>query len=191
MGRPPDMDNRSAILVATRELLAEVGYADLTIDSVAKRAGLYRNLIYRAWGGKPQLVRDALFSESLEFGEPDTGTVEGDMRELLESHIAIMSRPAYLRGFPALVSDIMTDVELALGTYEMYARPMIEMIDAILERAVIRREIDSKPAADGVMLMISGAAQQIMGPGRLRPAEAVEQCMRMLFGGLLRPPSSR
>ena len=37
-GRPPDLAKRRAIIDATLELLAEVGYGSMTIDAVAQRA---------------------------------------------------------------------------------------------------------------------------------------------------------
>src|SRR5437773_2620831 len=58
----PDMAARSrdAILDATRALLGEVGYARLSIDGVAKRAGVGRPTIYRWWPDKSHLVFDAV-----------------------------------------------------------------------------------------------------------------------------------
>ena len=72
-GRPPDLEKRQAILDAAREVLAEVGYASMTIDAVAQRAGSNRVLIYRVWDTKLALARDALLGGDSDFVVPDTG----------------------------------------------------------------------------------------------------------------------
>ena len=48
-------------MAATQQLLAEVGYDDLTLALVAERAGTSRPALYRRWPSKGHLVYDALF----------------------------------------------------------------------------------------------------------------------------------
>jgi AcrR family transcriptional regulator len=52
--------SRTAILEATLDELAEVGYGALTIESVARRAGASKATVYRHWTGKLDLVADAV-----------------------------------------------------------------------------------------------------------------------------------
>jgi AcrR family transcriptional regulator len=47
VGRGPKV--RAAVLAATLEELAAVGYAALTVDDVARRAGVHKTTIYRRW----------------------------------------------------------------------------------------------------------------------------------------------
>lgn len=42
-----------AILVAAFELVGEVGYAGLTIEGIANRAGCGKQTIYRWWPSRP------------------------------------------------------------------------------------------------------------------------------------------
>ena len=58
VGRRPRM--RAAVLGATLAELAERGYAALTVDTVARRAGVHKTSIYRRWGDRESLVVDAL-----------------------------------------------------------------------------------------------------------------------------------
>jgi AcrR family transcriptional regulator len=68
---------------ATFEELAEVGYAALGIDDVARRAGVNKTTVYRRWPTKEDLVSAALLSLPEEyFAMPDTGTLAGDLTEL-------------------------------------------------------------------------------------------------------------
>jgi AcrR family transcriptional regulator len=59
-GRPRRAGADEAILVATRKLLDEVGYAALTIDVIAERTGIAKTTIYRRWPTKGALVSAAI-----------------------------------------------------------------------------------------------------------------------------------
>ena len=49
--------NRAAVLAACRDLLMEEGYQATTIRAVAERAGVSPETVYKAFGGKPGLVK--------------------------------------------------------------------------------------------------------------------------------------
>jgi len=70
-----------AILEAALELIGEVGYERVTMDSIAARAHASKMTMYRRWPTKSELVADALRRHAQ--GEvpalPDTGTLGGDL----------------------------------------------------------------------------------------------------------------
>ncbi len=78
-GRPRDAGADRAILDATTELLADGGIAGLSMDMVAKRAGVGKATIYRRWQSKEELVLDAMGVAPPVIPLPDTGTVRGDL----------------------------------------------------------------------------------------------------------------
>jgi AcrR family transcriptional regulator len=79
---------RAAIL----RLLAEVGYGALTMDSVAAEAGVGKATIYRRWRTKEDLIVDTIADLNwVEALPPDTGSLEGDLRSLLHSLVALLS----------------------------------------------------------------------------------------------------
>ena len=49
--------NRAAVLAACRELLFRDGYHRMTVRSVAERAGVSPETVYKAFGGKPGLMK--------------------------------------------------------------------------------------------------------------------------------------
>jgi AcrR family transcriptional regulator len=59
-GRPRDAGRDLAILDATLRLLVEVGYDQLSIESVAAEAGVGKPTIYRRYAGKAALVAAAV-----------------------------------------------------------------------------------------------------------------------------------
>lgn len=83
-GRPRDPSRDEAILAATLALFAEDGYAGVSIEGVAARAGVGKATIYRRYSSKAQLVVDAVqvcvgATEDL----PDTGDVRADLTSML------------------------------------------------------------------------------------------------------------
>lgn len=93
-GRPRDPSRDGVIRAAILRLLADVGYGALTMDAVASEAGVGKATIYRRWRTKQDLVVDTI-SDLNRAGSttPDTGSVEGDLREMMHQMVALISGP--------------------------------------------------------------------------------------------------
>ncbi len=186
IGRPPDMANRAAVLNATNELLAEVGYADMTIDAVAKRAGLYRNLIYRTWSNKLFLVREALLGDIPNLVAPDHGNLADDLAAIIRQQTAIVCSPAYVRGMPGLMTAMMSDRELRQDTHEQYAKPVIRRFRLAIDRAVQRGEIRSGQFDPRTLLLtLGGVAQQFAQDGHYTHEEISDHIITLVCHGMV------
>ncbi|GIH61594.1 TetR/AcrR family transcriptional regulator [Microbispora siamensis] len=77
--RGPELE--AALLDAAWDELVEVGFAKLTMESVASRAGTGIAVLYRRWANKDQLVLAALehYRNSHPVDIPDNGTLRGDL----------------------------------------------------------------------------------------------------------------
>jgi AcrR family transcriptional regulator len=75
----------AALLEAAWEELAEVGFAKLTMESVAIRARTGVAVLYRRWPNKDNLVMAAIrhYGTTRPVEIPDTGSLRGDMFALL------------------------------------------------------------------------------------------------------------
>lgn len=62
-GRPRSESSRRAILEATRRLLTHVSVQKLSIESIARKAGVGKTTIYRWWPNKSAVVMEAIFSQ--------------------------------------------------------------------------------------------------------------------------------
>ncbi|MGY2082951.1 TetR/AcrR family transcriptional regulator [Blastococcus sp. SYSU DS0539] len=94
-GRPRDPSRDGVIRAAILRLLADVGYGALTMDAVAAEAGVGKATIYRRWRTKQDLVVDTISDLNRDDAQsPDTGSLEGDLRQLLHSMVALVSGPA-------------------------------------------------------------------------------------------------
>jgi len=93
-GRPRDPSRDGVIRAAILRLLADVGYGALTMDAVAAEAGVGKATIYRRWRTKQDLVVDTISDLNREEATPpDTGTLEGDLRELMHSMCGVITGP--------------------------------------------------------------------------------------------------
>ena len=64
-GRKRSEESRQAILTAAAEMVAEVGYAGLSIEGIAARSGTGKQTIYRWWPSKAAILGEALLEGSL------------------------------------------------------------------------------------------------------------------------------
>jgi len=102
--------SRRLICSAAIEEMAEVGYGAMTIESIAKRAGVGKATVYRHWAGKLDLVESALDLVKDDMTVPTDGSV----RERLVAMLTWLAE--FLAGgsagsacLPALVSAAQYD----------------------------------------------------------------------------------
>ncbi|WP_433614300.1 TetR/AcrR family transcriptional regulator [Dactylosporangium sp. CA-139114] len=135
-----------AILRAAADELRESGYAGMTMDRVAARAGTNKNAIYRRWPHRAALgVAAYRHLTDAVMPNPDTGTLRGDALEMLRRANETWSSPhgTILRGLLAAAAD--DPALLDLMRERSGAATMDRVWLAMLERAVARDE--APPAA--------------------------------------------
>jgi AcrR family transcriptional regulator len=148
-GRPRDAGADEAILTATVELLADGGIAGLSMDLVAKRAGVGKATIYRRWASKEELVLDALKTAPPTIPTPNTGSVRGDLVAWATA-LAKRFRDAPANDvLPHLIEAAVFD-DRVRESLSVYLHGRQDTVRTILERGVERGEL----AAADVELMI-------------------------------------
>lgn len=96
-GRPVDVARRRAVLDAAGALLREQPYDEVTIEQIAAQAGAGKQLLYRVWGSKAEVVADAVLQGSFTLGSqpmPETGDLRGDLESWLLATAEAVSTPA-------------------------------------------------------------------------------------------------
>src|SRR3982750_1728172 len=93
-GRPRDPSRDTLIRAPILRLLADIGYGALTMDAVASEAGVGKATISRRWRTKQDLVVDTISDlNRASSTAPDTGSLEGDLRAMLHSFVAVITGP--------------------------------------------------------------------------------------------------
>jgi AcrR family transcriptional regulator len=184
-GRQRSEESEEAILSAITALLKDKPLRDISIEEIARKAGVGKATIYKWWPSKAHIAFDA-FSRRAKEMIPicDTGSAERDFKQQLRSLFAFFDTPAglVLRHF---LAEGQIDEEFAFLFRERFIRPRREVIGVIFDRAVergqIRRDLDREIVLD-----------LIYGPGfyrmliRHEPLErdTVDKMISALFQGL-------
>jgi AcrR family transcriptional regulator len=156
-GRPRDARLDAAIQQATVELLEEHGYFDVSLASIAERAGTTTPAIYRRWSSKADLVVQAVFRIEGDEVVADTGDLAADITTMVWWTVDKLCRPA---GRAALVGLLGESHEELRERRADVTRVMARTGER-LERAKADGEI--RPDVDTAVLvaMMSGAVLQM------------------------------
>ncbi|MGA5704144.1 TetR/AcrR family transcriptional regulator [Peterkaempfera bronchialis] len=90
-GRPRDQQVDRRVADAAVEVFGEHGWTGFTIDAVARRAGVGKASVYLRWSSKEDLLTEALTLRLCPVRDVDTGTVRGDLVQLVEQMVGLYS----------------------------------------------------------------------------------------------------
>jgi AcrR family transcriptional regulator len=134
-----------AIFEATLAELAEVGYAELTMERVASRARASKGSLYRRWSSRAELVVDALEHERPHHREvPDTGNIRQDLLSFLGSLMSMHDSPSG-EATHGLMVEVIRHPELMREVRLRFIDPTIAQVLDRLRRGVVRGEV--RPSA--------------------------------------------
>ena len=168
-GRPRSEEAHKAILTATVELLAEVGFSGLTVEGVAQRAGVGKATIYRRWPSKVPLVVEA-YGRLPGMEDVDTGRLADDLKGMLQGYLEAFVRTPLSALLPSLAGERAHNAELAKVFDPISIQRRMPLMRA-LKRGVERGEIDPETDLDLAADMIVGpiAVGLFFKGGRIHP----------------------
>lgn len=143
-GRPRSEKAHQAILAAAMDLLLDRGLHAMSMDDVARRAGVSKATIYRWWPSKERLALDALASEwaaTPPAAERDTGSLRGDLLARFRPWVRQLNRKPFARVVAGLVAEAQTSPEFAKLYRELFVQPRRDSTRELLIRARERGEI--------------------------------------------------
>ncbi|MER0243137.1 TetR/AcrR family transcriptional regulator [Streptomyces sp. HSW2009] len=155
-GRPRENRVDLAIRAAARELLAEVGYARVTVDAVATRAGVGKAAIYRRHATKQEMLFAALVHDASIQAPPDTGSLRGDLTALAEVIVGQLADPAGSGVVLNLLAETANDPTLVDRFTPAFIESQRAIITQLLERALARGELTALPDIDLVHAVLGG-----------------------------------
>ncbi|MGW5437420.1 TetR/AcrR family transcriptional regulator [Nocardia asteroides] len=185
-GRPRDVRIDEAVLAAARDLVAEVGYADLTFRAIAERAGTSVPAIRRRWASKAHLVHEAVYPADAVAAPTGAADLRAEVRAVVERCLEIVGSPAGRRATPALMSELMADHALEQELSSRLLGAGWDTLAARLAEAAARGE--ARPDVDlGLFIeMVFGTTLvAIVLRGRAAVDDAwVDEVVRSIVDGL-------
>ncbi|WP_246080467.1 TetR/AcrR family transcriptional regulator [Nonomuraea mesophila] len=172
------------MLDATLAVLDEAGYARLTIEEVARRAGATKPAIYRRWPDRRRLVLAALATRLGTARTPDTGCTLCDLNEGINVFVA-----AFRRIRPDVLGPLFADCAAEPETRETFMTTLFDppraAVAEMIERAVARGDLRADLDRDLVLDLLGSLVhyRALFGHAPIA-AEQVESAVATVLGGI-------
>lgn len=154
-GRPRSDDSTRAILESVRRLLTHMPVSKLSIEAIAKKAGVGKTTIYRWWPNKQAVLMDAVFSQGTfnnilpQSGEPIDiirAQVEKMVRQLSGKNGRIVAE---------IIGEVQGDADALRALIDTFFQDRYNTLGAALTAGVqsgaFRRDLDLETAIDAIM----------------------------------------
>lgn len=164
---------------------AERGYAALSLENVARRAGVGKAAIYRRWRSKADMAGESLSAVGIAITEvADTGSLKGDILALLFSIRRVLRHPVVRRIVPDVHAEIARspDLRAAIRPFQNARRQHVHlMVDRAIARGELASPVDYEMVADLIAAPIYW--RQIVTGGRA-DRRYVETLATVLFASI-------
>ncbi|MBT2225612.1 TetR/AcrR family transcriptional regulator [Nonomuraea sp. NEAU-A123] len=162
MPNPPNPQRRSeksrrATLDATLDLCAEQGYAQVTVEGIAARAGVSKKTVYRWWPSKGAVVLEAVHDAAVRPTVfPDTGDLVADLCTQLSGVIDVLSAPRTRSAFIGVLTEAQHDPGLAEQMHRQWIGPRIDQFKHRLRKAQDQGHLPPGADLDVIMDVVYG-----------------------------------
>lgn len=177
---------RRAVLEATLAELAESGYGGLSIEAVARRAGVHKTTVYRHWPDRDRLVTEALLHLSdQQLPVPDTGSLRSDLVALAMAIADQITHPQVTALVRTLVAEGDRLFALRETARSFWSR-RFTLTGRVIWRAVDRGELP--PETDVPLLLESLIAPlylRLLVTGEELSEEFIVRVVDLILDGVL------
>lgn len=183
----PKIVNDETVYRAAMQVVIERGYAGATTKQIAEAAGISEVTLFRKYGNKAELVRQAILDRAaqidLNSAAAYSGDVAADLLRVVETYQGTAERDG--RFFYAVLSDISRTAELA----EMMDTPvsMMSQVAALLVRYQQEGVLQQEPPFQAVAALLGPLMVTNMIRGQLEgidlpPIDLPQHVARFLYG---------
>jgi len=181
-GRRRDPRVDAAVLDAARQLLTRVGYSALTMEAIARHAGVHRPAIYRRWRTKAELVHDAVYpadASTLAFAM--SGDFASDLRLVARGAIALFSRREVLAAVPGMMADRHADARLQRRLQPRVEAASRAAFAAFVQSAVERGDAHAPVSPDVLLDALAGTVLMRISTRGRRALDGLEDELTLLL----------
>ncbi len=156
VGRPRSIEAQQAILNATWKLLIAGKVRDLSIEAIAREAGVGKTTIYRWWSSKTAVIIDTFLAKvtsEIPFSEESSATeaLKGQVNSLVKAFSG-----EYGRIVAEIIAEGRGDNQALEHFREKFLLPRRLIGQAIIERGIQNGEFDASLDAQIAMDILYG-----------------------------------
>jgi AcrR family transcriptional regulator len=146
---------RAVVLDAAADLLAERGYAGLTMDALVERTGVSKTTMYKHWPSRTQLIAATVRRLVAAPAIPDTGSVRGDLIAMTLDSLDAYKGPRW-PGIASVMEAAGHDPELQ-AALQSVPEAGFASLNTVLERGVGRGELRAGLDIEAAVTILVGA----------------------------------
>jgi len=155
-GRPRSEEARKAILDSTRRLLQRSSLAELSIEAIAKRAGVGKTTIYRWWPNKAAVAMEAFLEQpGIQNIIPTTANASDAIQRQIESLIRQL-RGQNGRIIAGIIAESQSDATVLELLYEKFLKDRVGLFYTEIDRGKANGEFRNTLDTDIAVDMIVG-----------------------------------
>ncbi|MFO7949421.1 MAG: TetR/AcrR family transcriptional regulator [Candidatus Fermentibacteraceae bacterium] len=187
--------SRDRILDAAAEEFAEAGLAGARVDSIARRAGVNKAMLYYRVGGKEDLYREVLLRAQAILRAGLEADLEGESDPSKALRAYVWGFIDFARRHPEVPSIVLREVAGSFATMPEEAvdglRGMLDILTGILERGIAEGAFPDEgldPYSVQLTVTVAAVAASRGGPALeqmgVEPGEVAERVVEMLLRGV-------
>lgn len=143
------------MILAAAQILATDGPLACTVDEVARRSGVAKTTIYRHFQNSDALVLAVVDSSVKETPGPNTGSLSGDLKIIINGYLKTAEALANRRLFIWMLTRSMADPDFATKFRSVRIQPLGRTMVA-LQRAIARGEVPPETDLSLAMHLVQG-----------------------------------
>ena len=183
-GRPRSEVVERAIMEGVLKLLEDgVPLAELSIERIARTAGVGKATIYRRWRSKLPLVVEA-FSLLPSLEEVDSGDLVTDLKQMLRAYLELFNSTPLGTVLPSLAGERRHNPALSKlldPVLRERRRPLVRALERAVERGELPRDLDLELAVD---LIVGPIAVRLFFSGGKPSSKLVDPIVDLALSGL-------
>ncbi|MFI2500061.1 TetR/AcrR family transcriptional regulator [Streptomyces sp. NPDC018960] len=187
MGRPRSHQADTAILQATVSLLGETGFQGLTMEQVARRAGVGRATVYRRWHSKEEMIISALDTLMADFDVERTGDLHEDLLAMTRwLRDGLLNAPEG-RLLPHLAAQAVSDPNFPSSHMDTWVCPWRDAVEDVFvqgrDQGLVRPDVNLTSVVD----MLAGVVilRLFLGHGKPLTDDQIRDMIDAVLGGVL------
>ncbi|MTD56805.1 TetR/AcrR family transcriptional regulator [Amycolatopsis pithecellobii] len=169
--------SRLSILSAAWELVSELGYAGLSVEGIAARAGTGKQTIYRWWPSKADVLVDALTAKAgfhatadLHIVLEDRGSYADDLRAFLRASLRLARDPVMAGVLRTLMAQAQIDPSFGARFRDGFLQARREAVRVLVDRARDRGDLPTGQTSDTAATVVFGVVwYEILAVGEAKP----------------------